>query len=900
MPAFHALSAKQALSELKSDAEKGLSAGEAQKRLSQYGANELRKARRKTAAGLFFEQFKNVLILLLLVATAVSLLMGEFLDAAAMFSIVLLSAVLGFVQEYRAEKAMEALQKISAPHARVLRDGRECRILASELVPGDIILLEAGDIVPADSRVLEQSSLQIDEASLTGESVPSAKFREPMGEGTAIADQENMAFAGTVVTYGKGKAVVTATGMRTEFGKIALSIQQEGESKTPLQVKFEQMAAQIGLAVVVLVGLVFVAGLLRGSLSLSQMFLFSVSLAVAAVPSSLPAIVTISLAMGAGELARRKMIIRRLSAAESLGAVTVICSDKTGTITKNEMTVTNVFSNGREFQVTGSGYEAEGEFLDSSGRKASLPEMQLLLDIGLLCNNARLERRDGKWTVLGDPTEGALLVMAGKAGLNQENAAQRYRIVQELPFDSERKRMTVVVRAASGREKGRALAFVKGAPDIMLALCDRVLENGKIRRLSRKDRKKILGANDFFAENALRVLGMAFNDRVSSKPSVDNAEKNLVFVGLAGMIDPPREGVFEAVEKTREAGIKTIIITGDHALTTKAIAKKIGLFAEGDLVLTGEELDRMTDGKLAAIINEIRIFARTLPIQKSRIIDALKKKGHVVAMTGDGVNDAPALKKADVGISMGITGSDVAREVSKATLTDDNYATIVGAVSEGRNIYDKILKSSRYLLSCNAGEITIVFISLLLGFPLPLVPLQILLMNLLTDGLPALGMGFERAEEGVMKRPPRNPAERPLSSRMIALVLLFGIMMGVGSFFLFSTYLGEGVEKSRTVAFTTLVMFQMFAAVGSRSLYPFRMLNLLTNKWLLVGILLSIAIQLLVIYWPPLQPVFETVPLNAGDWAKILGVSSLGFVLMEASKFMLPFQNAGRRAVFNT
>ncbi|MFH0973304.1 MAG: HAD-IC family P-type ATPase [Candidatus Micrarchaeota archaeon] len=888
---WHAVPASEALRILNSS-EKGLSEKEASERLKRHGPNELQKARKKTPLKLFLEQFKNILIIVMLTAAVVSVLIGEFLDAAAMFAIILLSAVLGFIQDYRAEKAMEALEKIFAPSARVFRDGKEKKVAAKELVPGDVVLLEAGDIVPADARILEHASLQIDEASLTGESVPSAKFTQSLKLETSITDQENMAFAGTAVTYGKGKAVIVATGMSTEFGKIASSIQQEKESKTPLQTKVEEMSKQIGMVVVALITIVFVGGIFLENIEPTEMLLFSLSLAVAAIPSSLPALVTISLAVGAKELARKKMIIRKLPAAESLGAATVICSDKTGTITKNEMTVTRIYLAGRELQVTGSGYVPQGEFLTCEGKKIEpekLRNLALFLEIGVLCNNAKMSVENGKYTVLGDPTEGALLVLAEKAGLDQTKALEKYSVVRELPFDSDRKIMTVIVKQKKNKTGGE-LALIKGAPELLLKRCDRILEDGIKRKLTRKDVEKILEANDRFADDALRVLGFAFNDRVPKNPSVENTEKNLVFLGLAGMIDPPREEVCEAVKKTREAGIQVIVITGDHALTTKAVAKKIGLFEEGDLIVTGEEIDGMSDAELARKIDRVRIFARTLPLHKSRIVEALKKKGHVVAMTGDGVNDAPALKKADIGISMGITGTEVAKEVSKAILADDNFATIVNAVSEGRNIYDKIIKSTKYLLSCNAGEIVIVVSALFARMPLPLVPMQILFMNLLTDGLPALGLGFESAEEEAMKRPPRNPSEKPLTKPLMGVMLLFGLIMGLGSFWLFTTYLHEGLEKARTVAFTTLVMFEMFAALGSRSLYPFRKLNPLTNKWLTLGIASSIILQLVLIYWAPLQPIFKTVPLDAYDWLKILVVSSFGFVLMEAGKFLLPVE----------
>ncbi|MEK6854190.1 MAG: cation-translocating P-type ATPase, partial [Nanoarchaeota archaeon] len=701
---------------------------------------------------------------------------------------------------------------------------------------------------------------------------------------TPVADQENMAFMGTVVTYGKGRAVVTSTGIATEFGKIASSIQTTKEVQTPLQVKFEQMARQIGLAVLVLVFFVFVGGLLQGELSVAKLFVFALSLVVATVPSALPAIVTISLALGAKTLAAKNMIIKKLPAAESLGAVTIICSDKTGTITKNQMTVTKIFADDCVVTVSGSGYEPVGKF-HVDGREFNPKNIELLLRIGLLCNNAKLSNTDGRWQVIGDPTEGSLISLAMKGGLNMEALSENCSLVQELPFDSERKMMSVVYKKKGARE---TFAYVKGAPDLLLTRCDKVLKNGRVQKLAAKERERILEMNESFAGEALRVLGFAYRELPSLKQyATDSVESNLVFVCLVGMIDPPREEVRAAVAQCQEAGIRVMIITGDHATTTTAIAKQIGLFREGDVVLTGEDVERMSEYELTKGIEHVRIISRALPIQKSKVVDALKGKGHVVAMTGDGVNDAPALKKADVGIAMGITGTDVAKEVSKGILADDNFATIVNAVAEGRNIYDKMIKSTRYLLSCNMGEIITIFFAIMLRFPLPLTPLQILLMNLVTDGLPALGLGVEPAEGDVMKRPPRNPREKPITGNSLLLIALFGIVMGAGTLFIFNLYVDANLKLAQTAAFTTLVMFEMFAVIGSRSISPFRKLNPFTNKWLLGGVALSVIIQMAIIYWAPLQPVFSTVPLGLSEWVKILAVSSLGFLLMELGKFFI-------------
>ena len=880
MVEYYAISPQAALKELRTK-ETGLMPVEAHKRLEKYGTNELQTKGGPTAFGIFIRQFKDFLIILLLFATAFSLALHEYIDAGAMFAIVLLSAGLGFIQEFRAEKAIEALKSISAPTARVVRNGRHKEVAAKDLVPGDIIILEEGDIVPADSRLIEAHTFQVNEASLTGESVPPKKFTDTLKEGIGISDQLNMVFMGSKVTYGKGVAVIVRTGMQTELGKIATSLETTVEPRTPLQIKFEKMSKQIGYGVLVLIAVVFATGVMRGG-SVNELLIFSLSLAVAAVPSSLPAIVTIGLSMGAKTLAKKNMIIKSLPATESLGSATVICSDKTGTLTKNEMTITHVYTNDMDVEVSGTGYDIQG-VCSIDGKKCSASNMERLLHIGHLCNNASLEKEKGRWKILGDPTEASLLVLARKAGVTDSAIEKRYKIVEELPFDSDRKRMTVIVK-----EKKQKYAFVKGAPDLILKECKKIEINGKVRKITAADRRMIIKKNGAYAGDALRVLGLAYRP-VGAKEEhlVETVEKDLIFVGLVGMIDPPKEGVKEAVANCNTAGIRVMIITGDHALTTQAIADKIGLLEKGDLVITGTELEKMSDRELAKKIEMIRIIARALPIQKLRVVTALKKKGHIVAMTGDGVNDAPAIKKADIGISMGITGTDVAKEVSTCILVDDNFTSIVNGIHEGRNIYDKILKSTRYLLSCNTGEIVAVFMAILLNFPLPLIPLQILLMNLLTDGLPALGLSTEAADEDIMQRPPRDPREKPLQKDMLMTIGIFGLVMGVGTLAIFNVYTDQGLDYARTVAFTTLVMYEMFAVLGSRSLSAFKHLNLFNNKWLLLSVVSSILLQMAVLYVPALQVVFQTVPLSLMDWGAILAVSSLGFLVMEVSKFFI-------------
>ncbi len=895
---------KQIYQQLNSS-EKGLSDSEAKERLKKYGHNELKKKPKKSLFFIFLSQFNNFLIFLLIGATILSLILGEIPDAIGMFSIVLLSGILGFVQEYRAEEAMEALKKMSAPYAKVLRDGIEQKILAKDIVPGDIILLEEGDIVPADLRLIDESSMRVEEASLTGESVPVKKNIAVLKKDSIISDQENMVFMGTTIVYGKGSGIAVSTGMRTELGKIAESIQEIKETTTPLQIKFEAMAKQIGLAVLGLVLIVFIIGLLNLKVKMAEMFLFSLSLAVAAVPSSLPAIVTVSLGIGTKTLAKKNMIIKQLPAAESLGSVTVICTDKTGTLTKNQMTITKLFVNNEIIEVSGSGYMPEGKFsiISKENSKTSAKEteiktkeinikdkkeLELLVTTGFLCNNAELlETENKKWEIIGDPTEGSLIVLAKKANIDQEYIKERFTEIKELPFDSDRKRMSVIFQ---NNKNKKTSAYVKGAPDLMLKICDKILINGKEIKITKKHIDKINETNNAFASKSLRVLALAYKDVSKLKTKeINTVEKDLVFIGLVGMIDPPRDGVKEAIAQCNDAGINVIMITGDHPATAKAIGEQIGLLKGNDIILTGAELDKISDEELAEKIDDIRIIARAMPIQKTRIVSALQKKGHIVAMTGDGVNDAPALKKADIGIAMGITGTDVSKEVAKAVLADDNFTTIVNAIAEGRTMYDKIIKSTKYLLSCNMGEIVAIFIAIVAKLPLPMLPLQILMMNLLTDGLPALGLGSETAEEDVMQRPPRNPKEHPITKQMLYLIIIFGIVMGLGTIFVFNLYLHKELALAQTMAFTTLVMFEMFAVMSARSFMPIFNLkhHTMPNKWLILSVIASILLQIAVIYLAPLQKVFGTVALSLGDWGILLAVSCLGFIVMELSKIFI-------------
>lgn len=862
---------------------RGLSSVEAGQRTQTYGLNEIDRSRQKSALILWLNQFKDPLLILLILAGILSVSIGETVEGMAMFGIVLLNAVLGFIQEYRAEKAMEALQKIAAPQAKVLRDGKEQKIPARELVPGDLILLEAGGIVPADARLVEVVSLQVDEAALTGESLPVEKKTAPTSAEATIGDQTNMVFSGTIVTYGKAKAVVVGTGMQTEFGKISASLQQTQKVQTPLQKKFDQLARQIGIAAVVLILIVFIAGMLLGTLTFWEMLVFALALAVATVPAALPTIVTIGLSMGSKQLARFNMLVKKLPAAESLGAATVICSDKTGTITQNKMAVTHIFFNDQIIHIN-----ADDDFL-VAGQVFNPAALKPFFQIAHLCNNASENHNGTEKVVKGNPTDAALLVVSNKAQFQRPQFEPHFEFRAELPFDSDRKMMSVIY---DNKVEKRTEAYVKGAPDFLLEACTQIHVDGAARPMTEQDRDRIISINQSFAEQALRVIALAYRVIPSGlAPTVEAVEQDLIFVGLAGIIDPPREGVKDAVARCHTAGIHLMMITGDHETTATAIARQIGLYKANGTTLTGKAIENMPEEELVEVIDQVCVAARVLPVQKLKIVEALQKKGHVVSMTGDGINDAPALKKADLGIAMGITGTDVSKEVADTILIDDNFNTIVNAIGEGRNVYDKVIKSAKYLLSCNTGEILVILLSILLQLPLPLIPLQILMINLLTDALPALGLGFETAEDKVMLRPPRKPAEVPINRHRFISIVIMGIVMALGTLYLFNEYLAVGLDYARTVAFTTLVFSQMFAVMSSRSLTPsLKKLNPFTNGWLLGGVSLSILLHLVVVYWKPMQAIFKTVPLVWDDWWKIIAVSSIGLVLMELSKVAIRFE----------
>ncbi|HZH92770.1 MAG TPA: HAD-IC family P-type ATPase, partial [Tissierellaceae bacterium] len=754
--------------ELKVSLSAGLSNEEAKNRLDQYGPNEMKEEEGKSLLSKIIAQFSDFLILILMSAALISVFVGETKDAIVIMSIVVVNAMLGLYQEGKAEKALESLKKMASPTAKVIRGGKTQEISASDLVPGDLVVLETGDIIPADLRLVESSNLKVEEASLTGESVPSEKRSTmELTDETPLGDRRNMAYMSTIVTYGRGNGLVVETGASTEIGKIATMIQSIDEESTPLQKKLNHLGKVLGITVILVCIAVFGIGMIQGR-DLLEMFMIAISLAVAAIPEGLPAIVTIVLAIGMNKMVERNAIVKKLLAVETLGATSVICTDKTGTLTQNEMTVVKLYTNDRVVDVEGRGYEPEGKFLvDSNEIKVEeLKGLNLLLTISALVNDAKLEEKDDQFKILGDPTEGALLTLSEKGGIRSKTINGKYPRVKEIPFDSERKMMTTFHEMAG---KDEIVSFTKGAPDIIIDRCDKILLDGDVVKLTDEVRQKVLDQNTAFSRDALRVLALAFREyqRVPEDPTSEDHEKDMIFVGLTGMIDPPRPEAREAIAKCKNAGINTIMITGDYRETAFAIAKDLGLADREDQAIMGSKIDSISDEELREVVKETKVFARVSPEHKVRIVTALRANGDIAAMTGDGVNDAMAIKKADIGIAMGITGTDVAKNTADMILTDDNFASIVAAVEEGRIIFSNIKKFVYFLLSCNIGEILLVFVSILLNLPVPLLAIQLLWLNLVTDSFPALALGVEKGEPDIMDRPPRDPNEAILDKRML-------------------------------------------------------------------------------------------------------------------------------------
>ncbi|TAL23666.1 MAG: calcium-translocating P-type ATPase, PMCA-type [Nitrospirae bacterium] len=869
----------------------GLSSPEAKKRLSEYGPNELKEKKKKTALMMFLDQFRDFMILVLVAAAVISGLIGEPSDTIAIVVIVILNAVIGFIQEYRAEKAMAALKKMSTPTATVIRDGIHVNVPASEVVPGDVVALDAGKFVPADMRLVEAARLKIDESALTGESVPVEKHTAVLAdEMIPLGDRKNMAYKGTMVSYGRGTGVVAATGMDTEFGKIATMLQEEEEVKTPLQKRLALFGRRIALAVLAICAIVFGVGVLRGE-PLMTMFLTAISLAVAAIPEALPAVVTISLAIGARKMVRQNALVRKLPAVETLGSVTYICSDKTGTLTMNRMAVEEIYVNG---EVIGSLHSAVGSqkkklIPDSPIRRFTDSPVQMLM-VALSLSNDAHEDKDGN--IIGDPTEVALFSIAKDYEFDKSELVNIFPRVQEIPFDSERKLMTTFhtnppIPPLSKGGEGGFISFTKGAIETLIEKADNILTSEGIKSVDRNDIHRV---NEKMAADGLRVLGIAMREweDMPSDMSAGNVEKGLTIIGLIGIIDPPREEARESVSVCRKAGITPVMITGDHPITAWAIARRIGIIGEDDIhfnTITGRELEKLSLREFEERVENIKVYARVAPEQKLKIVKALQDREQFVAMTGDGVNDAPALKRADIGVAMGITGTDVAKEASHMILLDDNFATIIKAVKEGRKIYDNIRKFVKYLLSTNSGEIWTLFLAPLIGLPIPLLPIHILWINLMTDGLPALALSVEPAESDVMKRPPRDPKESIFAGGLGFFAIWVGLLMAALTLSVQAWTIKTGNSHWQTMVFTVLCLTQLGNALAIRSekesLFK---IGIFSNRALLGAVLLSFAFQMATIYAPFLNPVFRTEPLSFNELMITIAVSSVVFFAVETEK----------------
>lgn len=950
---WHALTTEEVLDHLKVE-DSGLTSEEAKRRLEHYGPNQLTEAPRPTFLQMLWEQLNNFVVILLIVASVISALLGDYVEAAAIMAIVVLNAVLGIVQERRAEEALAALKKLAAPDAQVIRDGRRQSIPAYELVPGDIVFLEAGNFIPADIRLLEAINLRVEEASLTGESLPVQKNAATvLDKHLPLGDRKNTAFMGTLVSYGRGRGVVTSTGMHTQLGLIATMLQSVETEETPLQRRLDQLGKSLSIVALFLVAIVFIVALINSTdtqelfvrplgyvqeyaTDITEVFIIAISLAIAAVPEGLPAVVTISLALGMREMIKRHALIRKLSSVETLGSATVICSDKTGTLTQNEMTVTRMWADGQFINVTGTGYIPNGDFL-VDGNKIDVrdyPAALTALWLGLLNNDAEIEitgesEKTQTYRIVGDPTEGAIVVAAAKAGAIHVDIKEAYPRENEVPFDSERKRMVTIhdVRTPRSEDpspftdeghKNWDVIAVKGAPDVVLELCTEYQGmDDRPRSLDNYARERILAANDAMTKDALRVLGVAYRvaKDVPDNPEdikTEDLEQELVFVGLIGMIDPPRTEVKPALEHAREAGIRTIMITGDYPNTARAIAETIGMLRQGRQVMTGAQLDAISDEELKKAIEDTAVFARVSPEHKMRIVDALQANDEIVAMTGDGVNDAPAIKRADIGIAMGITGTDVAKETADMVLTDDNYASIVSAVEQGRIIYSNIRKFVFFLLSSNLAEIMIIFLATLAGLPAPLTAIQLLWLNLITDGAPALALAVEKGDPDIMQQKPRAKSE-PIVNRtmMIGLVVqtiaqtsavliafAFGLLwhLEAGASVVGNpiTYLmghdwrGVDVQTAETMAFVTLSLCELFRAYTVRSeRASIFQIGIFSNRYMQYAVGLSITLLLLVVNLPFLQPIFNTHALSAIEWGVVLGLAIVPAIAEEVTKFFL-------------
>ncbi|MGG1759708.1 calcium-translocating P-type ATPase, SERCA-type [Bacillus velezensis] len=882
---FHEMGQTDLLKATNTSIKQGLTEKEVKKRLEKHGPNELQEGKRTPAIAVFFAQFKDFMVLVLLAATLISGFLGEYVDAVAIMAIVFVNGVLGFFQERRAEKSLHALKELSTPYVSALRDGSWKKIQSKELVPGDIMKFSSGDRIGADVRIVEAKSLEIEESALTGESIPVVKQADKLRKpDVSLGDISNMAFMGTIVTRGSGIGVVVGTGMNTAMGKIADMLESAGSLSTPLQRRLEELGKILIIVALLLTVLVVAVGVLQGH-ELYSMFLAGVSLAVAAIPEGLPAIVTVALSIGVQRMIKQKSIVRKLPAVETLGCASVICSDKTGTLTQNKMTVTHMWSGGKTFKVSGIGYEPEGVFTRDE-REIKLKDEKILeqmLVFGALCNTSEIALKDGHYVLDGDPTEGALLTAARKGGYSNDWLSGQYRVVAEFPFDSVRKMMTVIVE---DKEK-KQFVITKGAPDVLIDRSSHLMYDARSAPFSGEKKAETEAVLKELASQALRTIAIAYKPlKPGEKPTMEQAEKNLTMLGLSGMIDPPRPEVRQAIKECREAGIKTVMITGDHVETAKAIAKDLRLLPKKGRVMDGKTLNELTEKELIETVDDVYVFARVSPEHKLKIVKAFQENGHVVAMTGDGVNDAPAIKQADIGVAMGVTGTDVAKEASSLILVDDNFATIKSAIKEGRNIYENIRKFVRYLLASNVGEILVMLFAMLLALPLPLVPIQILWVNLVTDGLPAMALGMDQPEGDLMRRKPRHPKEGVFARKLGWKVVSRGFLIGAATILAFIIVYHrnpENLSYAQTVAFATLVLAQLIHVFDCRSETSVFSRNPFENIYLLGAIISSIFLMVIVIYYPPLQPIFKTVPITPGDWMLIIGMSGIPTFLLAGS-----------------
>lgn len=879
---WHQLNIDEVLARLGTRRE-GLSDEEAARRLEKFGPNELAVAEQALPLLILLRQIRSPLIYILIAAGLVTAILGDYVDTAVILSVVVLNSIVGFTQEYKAEQSLRALARMAAPKARVLRDGDEREVDAREVVPGDVVLLESGVKVPADLRLFRTLELQADESALTGESQPVLKTTKPIADPNApLGDQSNMAFMGTIAVRGRGAGVVVTTGMQTVFGHISAQLRRVGEVRSPLQVRLDRFTRLIALIVLGVTALVFVLGLFTGE-ALADVFVTAVATAVATVPEGLPVTITVALAVGVWRMAQRRAIVRKLPVVETLGSTTTICSDKTGTLTKNEMTVTKIYAGGRVFNVTGAGYVPQGEFL-LDGRPvnpAEYPALEMTLRIGLLANDSSVYEEDGRFRPDGDPTEAALVVAAMKAGMHRERELEEYPLLDEIPFESERQYMATL----HGRQ-GKRFVFVKGAPERILEMCEAV----HVGSTAILDLSPVLEESHRLASEGLRVLAMAYRPIRGEMDEIDyhDVEAGLIFAGLQGMIDPPRPEAITAVAKCKRAGIRVAMITGDHRVTAEAIARQMGITLNADVkVVDGRELEVMDDGELFARVKSTSVFARAAPGHKLRIVQQLRRHGEVVAVTGDGVNDAPALKQADIGVAMGIAGTDVAKEAADMVLADDNFATIYAAVEEGRVVFDNIRKVIMFLIPTGLGLVLTVIASMALGLPLPFLPAQAIWINLVTNGLQDVAMAFEPPEEDVGRRKPRDPREGVLTRLMIEHIILVGFVLLAGTLGVFAWQLVSmaGLDHARTVAMTTMVLFQNFHIFNSRSFTrSFLQMSPLSNRFLFVTIIAALGLHVLALYWGPLQFVLRTEPLSLETWLVMVAVAATVLIFVEVEK----------------